>query len=216
MKFFVDTGSVEDAKKAMATGYCDGVTTNPSLISKGDSRPLEIIVKEITEIVHGPTSVEVIAEDAVKMIEEGQLYASWSTHVVVKVPCTQEGLKACKALSREGTPVNVTLCFQPLQALVAAKCGAAYISPFIGRLDDIGHVGLQLIEDIRCLYETYGFETEILAASIRTVEHLTRVALAGSDVATIPYGVFSKVLSHPLTDKGLEVFLADWNASRPS
>lgn len=210
MEFFVDTGSVEEVKRAVETGVCSGVTTNPSLICKSENRPLRAIIEEIIEIVQGPTSVEVIATDRDGMIEEGRSYATWSPHVVVKVPVTQAGFQACKVLSGEGVAVNMTLCFQPIQALVAAKCGAAYISPFIGRLDDIGHVGLEVIEQIRHMYDVYGYDTKVLAASIRTVEHLTRLAMVGTDVSTIPYAVFEKIIKHPLTDIGLEKFLSDW------
>jgi transaldolase len=211
MEFFVDSGVIEEFRKAASTGLLDGCTTNPSLLSKNEKRPLKTVIQEILSVVQGPTSVEVIATQADEMLREAEEYLSWGEHVVVKVPSTVEGLKACRRLSQQKARVNVTLCFQPIQALAAAKCGAAYISPFLGRLDDVGQVGLDLIDQIRQVYDIHGYSTQILAASIRSVEHVTRVALAGADVATMPYPIFEKMLDHPLTQIGLDKFLSDWS-----
>jgi transaldolase len=209
MKFFVDTAEVKDIKDLASTGLLDGVTTNPSLIAKS-GRDFKEVVKEICELVEGPVSAEVASTDLESMLAEGRKLAKLADNVCVKVPLTWDGLKACKALSSEGTAVNVTLCFNANQALLAAKAGATFISPFIGRLDDTGQDGMALIRDIRTIYDNYFFETEILAASIRNVNHVRDAALAGADVATMPAQVIRDLVKHPLTDKGLAAFVADW------
>lgn len=209
MKFFVDTADVDAIKELNDLGVVDGVTTNPSLILKSGRDILEV-TKEITEIVRGPVSAEVVALEANEMIAEGRKLAKIAENIAVKVPLTWDGLKACNVLTNEGHMVNVTLCFSANQALLAAKAGATFISPFIGRLDDINLDGMQLIADIRQIYDNYDFETEILAASIRTVNHAFEAARIGSDVMTAPPDVIKKMAQHPLTDKGLEAFLSDW------
>ncbi|WP_430402660.1 fructose-6-phosphate aldolase [Hyphomonas sp.] len=208
MKFFVDTADTKDIAELAATGLIDGVTTNPSLIAKS-GRPFAEVIKEICALTSGPVSAEVVATDAEGMVSEGRKLASIAENVAVKLPLTWDGLKACRTLSDEGTAVNVTLCFSANQALLAAKAGAAFISPFIGRLDDINVDGMELIGDIRQIYDNYLFDTEILAASIRTANHVKLSALAGADVATMPPNVIKSLANHPLTDKGLEAFLAD-------
>ncbi|MBV6657755.1 MAG: fructose-6-phosphate aldolase [Devosiaceae bacterium] len=210
MKFFVDTADVNDIAELNALGLLDGVTTNPSLIAKS-GRDFKEVIAEICGIVEGPVSAEVTALDADGMIREGQELAKIADNVTVKVPLTLDGLKACKTLTSAGTMVNVTLCFSANQALLAAKCGATFISPFIGRLDDINIDGMELIEDIRTIYDNYpALGTEILAASIRTPNHVKLSAMAGADVATIPPGVLKGLVKHPLTDKGIDAFMADW------
>lgn len=209
MKFFVDTADIADIKDLASTGMLDGVTTNPSLIAKSGRNFIEV-VSEICTIVEGPVSAEVTALDHATMLKEGHKLAKLAPNIAVKVPLTWDGLKTCKVLSDEGIMVNVTLCFSANQALLAAKAGATFISPFIGRLDDINLDGLELIEEIRTIYDNYGFDTEILAASIRTANHVKDVALIGADVATVPPAVLRGLIAHPLTDKGLEQFLADW------
>ncbi|MGB6087033.1 fructose-6-phosphate aldolase [Parvibaculum sp.] len=210
MKFFVDTADIADIRELAETGLLDGVTTNPSLIAKSGRNFLEV-VKEICEVVEGPVSAEVTALDSPTMIAEGRKLASLAPNIAVKVPLTWDGLKTCKVLTGEGTMVNVTLCFSANQALLAAKAGATFVSPFIGRLDDITLDGMELIREIREIYDNYPeLETEILAASIRNANHVKEAALAGSDVATVPPAVLKGLASHPLTDKGLEAFLADW------
>ena len=210
MKFFVDTADVAEIRELAALGLLDGVTTNPSLIAKA-GRDFKTIIAEICAIVPGPVSAEVAATDADGMLREGRILAKVAKNVAVKVPLTWDGLKACRALAAEGTMVNVTLCFSATQALLAAKAGATYVSPFIGRLDDIGLDGMELIGEIRQIYDNYAdFRTEILAASIRTVNHVRDAALAGADVATVPPAILKALVKHPLTDKGLEAFLADW------
>lgn len=209
MKFFVDTAEVADIKELNETGLLDGVTTNPSLIAKSGRDFLEV-VKEICEIVEGPVSAEVAATDYDGMVAEGEHLAKIADNVVIKLPLTMDGLKACKYFHGKGIKTNVTLCFSANQALLAAKAGATFVSPFIGRLDDINLDGIQLIEDIRTIYDNYGYETEILAASIRSVNHVSDSALAGADVATIPPSVIRKLAQHPLTDKGLDAFVKDW------
>jgi len=210
MKFFVDTADTKDIADLAATGLIDGVTTNPSLIAR-EGRDFVATIAEICEIVKGPVSAETVAVDAAGMVREGRLLAQVSEHVVVKVPLTKEGLKATRTLSDEGIDVNVTLCFQANQALLAAKAGAAYISPFLGRLDDISHDGVELIRQITDIYANYPeLGTEVLAASIRHPVHMTAVAQAGADVATLPFKVLSQMFEHPLTDSGLQKFLADW------
>ena len=209
MKFFVDTADVAEIRELEATGLLDGVTTNPSLILKS-GRDIKEVLAEICEAVEGPVSGEVVAMEADAMIKEGKLLAEIASNICIKLPLTMEGLKACKALTDEGYKTNVTLCFSANQALLAAKAGATFISPFIGRLDDMAIDGMELIEDIRTIYDNYGFETEILAASIRTANHVKDAALAGADVATIPPSTLKALVKHPLTDKGLEAFMADW------
>ena len=208
MKFFVDTADTKDIAELAATGLIDGVTTNPSLIAKS-GRPFAEVIKEICGLTAGPVSAEVVATDVDGMVSEGRKLAAIAENVAVKLPLTWDGLKACRTLSDEGTAVNVTLCFSANQALLAAKAGAAFISPFIGRLDDINIDGMELIADIRQIYDNYLFDTEILAASIRTANHVKLSALAGADVATMPPSVIKSLANHPLTDKGLEAFLAD-------
>ena len=209
MKFFVDTAEIDAIAELNDLGMVDGVTTNPSLILKSGRNILEV-TKEICDLVDGPVSAEVVATKADDMIAEGRKLAEIAENITVKLPLTWDGLKACKVLSDEGKMVNVTLCFSANQALIAAKAGATFISPFIGRLDDINLDGMDLIQDIRTIYDNYGFETEILAASIRTVNHVLDAARIGADVMTAPPEVFKKLASHPLTDKGLETFMADW------
>ncbi len=208
MKFFVDTAEVDAIAELNALGMVDGVTTNPSLIAKSGRDILEV-TKEICDMVEGPVSAEVVALDADAMIAEGRKLADIAENIAVKVPLTWDGLKACKVLSDEGKMVNVTLCFSANQALLAAKAGATFISPFIGRLDDINIDGLELIEDIRTIYDNYGFDTQILAASIRTANHMSECAKIGADVATAPPAVIKAMANHVLTDKGLAGFLAD-------
>lgn len=215
MKFFVDTAEIKDIKDLYETGLLDGVTTNPSLIAKS-GRQFKEVIKEICSIVPGPVSAEVAATDYDGMIAEGHVLAKLAENVVVKLPLTIDGLKATKTFSKEGIKTNVTLCFSPNQALLAAKVGATYISPFIGRLDDINADGVELIENIRTIYDNYSFATEILAASIRTPNHITEVALAGADVATIPPAVIYKLADHPLTKSGLEQFVKDWKGTGQS
>lgn len=209
MKFFLDTADVKELREAAASGLVDGVTTNPSLIAK-TGRKLDEVVRDIVEIVDGPISVETISLDAAGMIAEGERFVRVHPNIVVKCPLTPEGLKATKALTGAGHKVNVTLCFSPLQALLAAKAGATYISPFVGRLDDIGHDGMLLIREIVQIYRNYGYSTQVLAASLRHPLHVLESAKAGAQVGTLPYSVFQQLFKHPLTDIGLEKFLADW------
>ena len=208
MKIFLDTADVAEIREYADSGLVDGVTTNPSLAAK-TGRDYSDVLKEITSFVFGSVSAEVLATDFDGMMKEGRAVAKIAKNITIKVPLTWDGLKACKALSDEGLMVNVTLCFSPVQAMMAAKAGAHFISPFIGRVDDIGEDGMGLIRDIRAIYDNYGYKTEILAASIRSVSHVREAALAGADVATIPTEIFKKLLSHPLTDKGLAAFMAD-------
>ena len=209
MKFFVDTADVAEIRELNDLGLLDGVTTNPSLVMKS-GRDIMEVTKEICSIVEGPVSAEVTAVDFDEMMKEAAVLTKIADNICVKVPLTLDGLKACKALSSDGVKTNVTLCFSANQALLAAKAGATFISPFIGRLDDIGLDGMEVISEIRTIYDNYGFETEILAASIRTVNHVKQAALIGADVATIPPATLKALFKHPLTDKGLEAFLADW------
>ncbi|WP_249692633.1 fructose-6-phosphate aldolase [Stappia sp. WLB 29] len=209
MKFFVDTADTGEIRDLAATGLLDGVTTNPSLILKS-GRPMKDVIAEICDIVEGPVSAEVTATEADAMIAEGRALAEIADNIAVKLPLTLDGLKACRTLTDAGHMVNVTLCFSSNQALLAAKAGATFISPFIGRLDDINIDGMDLIREMRIIYDNYGFETEILAASIRTANHVRECALVGADVATVPPSVLKSLVKHPLTDKGLEQFLADW------
>jgi transaldolase len=208
MEFFIDTGIVEEIEKAMELGIVDGVTTNPSLIAKS-GRSQEEVIKDICQLIDGPISAEVISTDKAGMLSEAEVLAAIHPNVVIKLPLTQDGIAACKVLSDKNIKTNVTLCFSPNQALLAAKAGATYISPFIGRLDDIGHDGMGLIEEIRAIYDQYGFMTKILAASVRHGQHVREASLVGADVATMPYKVIESLYQHPLTDKGLEAFLKD-------
>ena len=209
MKFFVDTAEVKDIKELAELGLLDGVTTNPSLVAKS-GRQFKEVVAEICTLVEGPVSAEVVSLDYDGMMREAAELRKIAGNIAVKVPITLDGLKACKALSSDGCMVNVTLCFSANQALLAAKAGATFISPFIGRLDDIHLDGTDLIAEIRQIYDNYAFETEVLAASIRTALHVKQVALIGADVATCPPAVIKSLVKHPLTDKGIEQFLADW------
>ncbi len=213
MKFFVDTADFDAIAELHELGMVDGVTTNPSLVKKSGRDILEV-TKQICDLIDGPVSAEVTATDADTMIAEGRKLGEIAENIAIKVPLTWDGLKACKVLSDEGRMVNVTLCFSANQALLAAKAGASFISPFIGRMDDIGLDGLELIEDIRTVYDNYGFETEILAASIRSVNHVLDCARIGADVMTAPPAVIKSLVNHPLTDKGLATFLADIEAAK--
>ncbi len=213
MKFFLDTANVDEIREATGLGLIDGVTTNPSLVAK-EGRPFEELIHEICELVQGPVSAEVVSTEADGMLEEARRLVTIHEHVVVKCPLTREGLKATRTLADEDIRVNVTLCFSPTQALLAAKAGAAYISPFVGRLDDISYDGMELIQQILTIYENYGFPTEVLVASIRHPKHILEAALMGADVATIPFKAFDAMFNHPLTDKGLAAFLADWEKAR--
>jgi len=215
MKFFVDSADIKQIEDLMPTGLVDGVTTNPSLIAKnGDD--MSKTIKDICALVPGPVSAEVTATDSDKMLEEGQYLASLAKNVTIKVPLTINGLKTCKALRAQGTQVNVTLCFSAAQALLAAKSGASFISPFVGRLDDIGEKGMDLIEDIVVIYENYGFETEVLVASVRSKQHVIDAAIIGAHVTTLPPKVIYELYEHPLTDKGLKAFLDDWGKTGQS
>ena len=209
MKFFVDTADIKQIEELIPTGFVDGITTNPSLIAK-QGNDLSEIIKSICSIVNGPVSAEVTATDHPTMLDEGKYLASLAKNVAVKVPLTVDGLKTCKKLREQNIMVNVTLCFSATQALLAAKAGANFISPFVGRLDDIGEKGMSLIEDIVIIYENYGFETEVLVASVRTKQHVTEAALIGAHVATLPPKVINELYRHELTDKGLKAFLDDW------
>ena len=209
MKFFVDTADIKQIEELIPTGFVDGITTNPSLIAK-QGNDLSEIIKSICLIVNGPVSAEVTATDHPTMLDEGKYLASLAKNVAVKVPLTVDGLKTCKKLREQNIMVNVTLCFSAAQALLAAKAGASFISPFVGRLDDIGEKGMGLIEDIVIMYENYGFETEVLVASVRTKQHVIDAALIGAHVATLPPKVINELYRHELTDKGLKAFLDDW------
>ncbi len=209
MKFFVDTADTADIAELAATGLLDGVTTNPSLIAKSGRQFIEV-VKEICALVEGPVSAEVVALDHAGMMREAEILRKLASNVCIKVPLTVDGLKTCKALTSDGTMVNVTLCFAPAQALLAAKAGATFISPFVGRLDDIGQDGMDLIRDIRLIYDNYAFDTEILVASVRHPVHILESARIGADVMTAPPSVIKALFNHPLTDKGITGFMADW------
>jgi len=210
MKFFIDTANIEEIKNANDLGLLDGVTTNPSLVAK-EGREFKELIKEICDIVDGPVSAEVVSTDTGGMIKEARDLVKIADNIAVKIPLIKDGLKAVKTLSQEGIQTNVTLCFSPLQALMAAKAGASYISPFVGRLDDISHRGMELIEQIVTIYGNYGYETEIIVASVRNPLHVLDAALMGADIVTTPYKVMEQFIKHPLTDIGLEKFLADWN-----
>ena len=215
MKFFVDTADIKQIEELIPTGFVNGVTTNPSLIAK-QGNDLSETIKSICSIVNGPVNAEVTATDHPTMLEEGKYLASLAKNVTVKVPLTVDGLKTCKKLREQQILVNVTLCFSAAQALLAAKAGASFISPFVGRLDDIGEKGMSLIEDIVIIYENYGFETEVLVASVRTKQHVTEAALIGAHVATLPPKVINELYRHELTDKGLKAFLDDWKKTGQS
>ena len=210
MKFFIDTANLDEIKEVKAMGMCDGVTTNPSLMAKVGNTDTDSVLKEICAVVQGPVSGEVTALDAEGMIAEGRRLAKLSEHMVVKVPTTYAGLQATAALAADGIPVNATLVFSVSQALLVAKAGAAYVSPFVGRLDDVSEDGMQLISDIVDVYQAYDYETEIIVASVRHPLHVVDSALLGADIATIPPAVIKKLVAHPLTDKGLAGFMADW------
>ena len=209
MKFFIDTANIDEIKKAHALGMVDGVTTNPSLIAK-ENRPFKELLREICELVDGPVNGEVVSLDAEGMVEEGRKLAAFHPSIVVKIPMTTEGLKAVKILNSENIRTNVTLIFSSMQALMAAKAGASYVSPFVGRLDDISQVGMELVSDMMNIYANYGYETEVIVASIRNPIHVVEAALIGADIATIPFKVIDQLAKHPLTDLGMEKFLADW------
>ncbi len=209
MKFFIDTANVEEIRKAWEIGVIDGVTTNPSLISKENSDPIGLL-KEICSIVDGPISAEAVSLKADGMVREAEELAKIHENIVVKIPMTEDGLRAVKRLSSEGIKTNVTLIFSASQALLAAKAGATYVSPFVGRLDDISHIGMELVRDIQDIYENYFFDTEVIVASIRNPLHVVEAAKMGADIATIPYSVITQLIRHPLTDIGIEKFLKDW------
>ena len=209
MKFFLDTANVKEIREAKAMGVLDGVTTNPSLVAK-EGQPFKETVIEICNIVNGPVSAEVTATDLEGMLEQGRNYAKWNRNVVVKLPTTREGVKGCKTLSDEGIKINMTLCFSPTQALLVAKAGAAYVSPFVGRLDDISTNGMTLVREIVQIYKNYGYTTQVLAASLRHPMHVVEAALAGAHVGTMPFKVLEMMFHHPLTDVGLEKFAKDW------
>jgi transaldolase len=213
MKFFVDTGNIADIKRLHALGIIDGVTTNPSLMAK-EARNARDILKEICDIVHGPVSGEVVATDYDEMLREGRELRKISEHIVVKVPFTQAGVRACKTLTEEGTRVNVTLVFSAAQALIAAKVGAYFVSPFVGRLDDIAHVGMDLVEDIVEIYDNFEYTTQVLVASTRGPLHIVEAAKLGADICTCPPSVIEALFKHPLTDLGLERFLKDWEKAQ--
>jgi transaldolase len=209
MKFFLDTAEISEIREAQALGILDGVTTNPSLIAKA-AKPFKETIIDICNVVKGPTSIEVTTLEVDDMVRDGREYAKWSPYGVIKLPTTKAGVKACKVLSDERIKVNMTLCFSVTQALLCAKAGATYVSPFLGRVDDIAWDGMQLIKDIRLVYDNYDYQTQILAASIRHPLHIVEAAKAGADVATMPFKVLEALYNHPLTDKGLAQFLKDW------
>ncbi len=209
MKFFIDTANINDIKKGVEMGMVDGVTTNPSLIAR-ENKPFEEIIREICQIVDGPVSAEVVSLEATGMVEEARVLAAIDKKIVVKIPMISEGMKAVKRLTAEGIRTNVTLVFSVTQALLAAKAGASYVSPFVGRLDDIGVNGMDLINDIMTVYGNYGYQSEVIVASVRSPQHVMDAALIGADIATIPFKVIEQLAKHPLTDIGIEQFLADW------
>ncbi|MGB7293511.1 MAG: fructose-6-phosphate aldolase [Thermodesulfobacteriota bacterium] len=211
MKFFLDTANLDEIRDAASIGILDGVTTNPTLVSKqGEQKGFKQLVKEICEIVNGPVSAEVISTDVERMLDEARDLAEIHPHVVVKMPLTEDGIRATKIVSDEGIKVNITLVFSPSQALIAAKAGATYVSPFVGRLDDISEIGMNVVKDIVDIYKNYAFSTQVLVASIRHPVHVVEAGKAGAHVSTMPYKVFKQLLKHPLTDTGLERFLSDW------
>ncbi len=209
MKLFIDTANIDEIREVASLGILDGVTTNPSLVSK-EGKDFHQVLREICDSVHGPISAEVTALDAEGMLKEGRVLAAIHENIVVKIPLTKEGLKACKTMRSEGIQTNVTLCFSPVQAMLAAKVDATFVSPFVGRLDDVSHEGMDLIRQIRAIYDNYDYPTQILTASVRHPIHVVEAALAGSDVATVPYKVLMQLYDHPLTDAGIKKFLADW------
>lgn len=209
MKFFIDTANVEEIKEGIALGMVDGVTTNPSLIAK-EKKDFDTVVKDILKIVKGPVSLEVVSMEAKSMFAEGKKLARLGSNVVIKVPLSTEGLKATRMFADAGINVNQTLIFSPLQALMAAKAGARYVSPFVGRLDDVAHDGMEIVDQILTIYENYCYETEVIVASIRHPRHVLDAALMGADIATIPFKVIAQLVKHPLTEKGIEAFLEDW------
>jgi transaldolase len=211
MKFFIDTANVKEIREANSLGILDGVTTNPSLIAR-EGKPFKETILEICSLVEGPVSVEVTATDAAGMCQQGREFAAWHKNVVVKLPTIREGVKACKTLSSGGIGVNMTLCFSPTQALIVAKAGARFVSPFVGRLDDISESGMEMVRQTLRIYKNYGFTTEVLAASIRHPMHVVEAALAGAHVSTMPWKVLDQLFNHPLTDKGLAQFLKDWQS----
>ncbi len=210
MKFFIDTANLAEIREAASLGILDGVTTNPSLIAKEGKRPFKESILEICSAVDGPVSVEVTANDAEGMCAQAREYAAWHKNIVIKLPTTREGVKTCKCVTQDGIKTNLTLCFSPNQALLVAKAGATYVSPFVGRLDDISHDGMELIRTIVQIYKNYGYPTQVLAASIRHPLHVVEAALAGAHVATIPSKVIDQMFKHPLTDAGVAAFLRDW------
>ncbi|HQK99811.1 MAG TPA: fructose-6-phosphate aldolase [Smithellaceae bacterium] len=209
MKFFIDTANIAEIREGLELGMVDGVTTNPTLIAK-EKKSFDAVVKEILGAVNGPVSLEVVSLDAKGMFSEGKKLAKLGENVVIKVPLTNEGLKATKMFADAGIAVNQTLVFSPLQALMAAKAGAAYVSPFVGRLDDIAHDGMELVEQILDIYDNYGYETEVIVASVRHPRHVLDAAMMGADIATIPFKVIAQLVQHPLTDRGVTLFLEDW------
>lgn len=213
MKIFLDTADTDEIRRAASAGLIDGITTNPSLLATAvaDRSPTEVLL-DICNTVDGPVSAEVVATDLDGMLTEGRRLAALHDHIVVKVPLTEDGLRACRTFRAEGIRVNVTLCFSAVQAALAAKAGATYISPFVGRLDDVGHDGMELVAEIREIYDIYGFDTEVLAASLRHPKHVLQAMLVGADCGTLPPKVLHQLLKHPLTDRGLDAFLADWKA----
>jgi transaldolase len=213
MKIFLDTANIEEIRKGAEYGIVDGVTTNPSLVAK-EGRDFKQVIEEITGLIDGPVSAEVTTMDKQEMLRQGREYAKWHKNVVVKLPTTREGISACKTLADEGIKVNMTLCFSASQALLIAKAGASYCSPFVGRLDDISEDGLELIEDIVLIYENYGYETEVLAASLRHPMHVVQCAKIGAHVGTMPFKVLDALYNHPLTDKGLANFTKDWEEAK--
>ncbi len=209
MKFFIDTANVEEIRAGILLGMVDGVTTNPSLVAK-EKRGFDAVIQDILDLVGGPVSLEVVSPEAEGMVREARKLAKLGGQVVIKVPMTEEGLKATRTLVSDGIRVNQTLVFSPLQALMAAKAGAAYVSPFVGRLDDIAHDGMELVDQILAIYSNYGYETEVIVASVRHPGHVLEAALMGAHIATIPFKVIAQMAKHPLTDRGIEAFLADW------
>ena len=213
MELYLDTANVKEIREIAAWGVLSGVTTNPTLISR-EGRDFTDVIREICSIVDGPVSAEVLSEDMAGMVKEGREKSGWHENVVIKLPCTPAGISACSVLENDGIPCNVTLVFSAAQGFLAASAGASYVSPFVGRLDDSGTDGMQVGEDLADIFDTHGFSTRIIAASIRTPNHITEAALAGAHIATVPYSVIRKSIMHPLTDKGLEAFKRDWEASR--
>lgn len=209
MKFFLDTGNVDEIREGILLGMVDGVTTNPSLVAR-EKRDFDSVVREILEIVEGPVSLEVVSLDAPGMVEEGKTLSGLGENVVVKIPMTAEGLKATRMLSEQGVAVNETLIFSPAQALLAAKAGAAYVSPFVGRLDDISHTGMDLVEQILTIFDNYDFDCEVIVASVRNPLHVVEAAMMGAHIATMPFKILEQLIRHPLTDAGIDKFLADW------